>query len=89
MHIRRVLALFVAVIIMAGASLTLVAQKVDQLRHRTPIDTSTPPHIAALPLRCASRPGGNACPLSQLPTAPPDRSFQGMVQGALEPGCLK
>ena len=30
MLIRRVLALFVAVIIVAGASLTLVAQKVDQ-----------------------------------------------------------
>src|SRR3989442_4119563 len=30
MLIRRVLALFVAVIILAGASLTLVAQKVDQ-----------------------------------------------------------
>src|SRR3989442_12688485 len=30
MYIRRVLALFVAVIIVAGASLTLVAQKVDQ-----------------------------------------------------------
>jgi 4-phytase / acid phosphatase len=29
-----------------------VAQKVDQLRHWTPIDTSTPPHIAALP--CAA-----------------------------------
>ncbi len=55
-----------------------LAQTVDQLRNRTPLDTSTPPYIAALPLRCATRPGGNACALSQ---------FLGLVK--LEPACLK
>ena len=65
-----------------------VAQTVKQLRERTPISTSTPPHVAALPLPCAAQPGGNTC---RLVKAPEEKvpSFQKVVEDALERACLK
>jgi len=57
-----------------------LAQTLDQLRKKTPIDLLTPPYIVALPLPCATGSRGNVCELAQ---------FRQLVHGALEPACLK
>jgi 4-phytase/acid phosphatase len=65
-----------------------VAQTLKQLRGEA-ITQKAPPYIAALPLSCSARKGGNTCVLTQSAEITPDRSFQALVTRAYDPACLE